>query len=34
MYFENVGGIHFEAALEILAKYGRVAVCGAIESYC
>ena len=33
MYFENVGGIHFEAAMETLTKYGRVAVCGAIDAY-
>jgi NADPH-dependent curcumin reductase CurA len=33
MYFENVGGIHFEAAMECLRPYGRVAVCGAISEY-
>lgn len=33
MYFENVGGIHFEAAMESLANHGRVAVCGMIDIY-
>jgi len=33
MYFENVGGIHFEAAMETLNDHGRVAVCGAISEY-
>lgn len=33
MYFENVGGIHFEAALAVLRQYGRVAVCGWISEY-
>lgn len=33
MYFENVGGIHFEAAMTCLRPYGRVAVCGAISGY-
>lgn len=33
MYFENVGGIHFEAALEVLRAQGRVAVCGGISEY-
>ena len=33
MYFENVGGIHFEAAMALLKKGGRVAVCGTISSY-
>jgi NADPH-dependent curcumin reductase CurA len=28
MYFENVGGIHFAAAMDCLAPKGRVAVCG------
>ena len=28
MYFENVGGIHFAAAMDVLAAKGRVAVCG------
>ena len=33
MYFENVGGIHFEAAMANLRAGGRVAVCGAISEY-
>lgn len=33
MYFENVGGIHFEAAMSCLRPYGRVAICGAISGY-
>eukprot|EP00035_Acanthoeca_spectabilis_P023443 m.449387 g.449387 ORF g.449387 m.449387 type:complete len:352 (-) comp19811_c0_seq1:71-1126(-) len=33
MYFDNVGGIHFEAAMATLAPYGRVAVCGGISRY-
>jgi NADPH-dependent curcumin reductase CurA len=33
MYFENVGGIHFAAAMDVLAPRGRVAVCGQIENY-
>lgn len=33
MYFENVGGYHFEAAYELLAPYGRIAVCGGISQY-
>jgi len=33
MYFENVGGIHFEAAMANLRQGGRVAVCGTISSY-
>mmetsp|Transcript_37970 Transcript_37970/g.118468 ORF Transcript_37970/g.118468 Transcript_37970/m.118468 type:complete len:346 (+) Transcript_37970:72-1109(+) len=33
MYFENVGGIHFEAAMSCLQVRGRVAVCGAISGY-
>jgi len=33
MYFENVGGIHFTAALASLRPYGRVAVCGQISEY-
>jgi NADPH-dependent curcumin reductase CurA len=28
MYYENVGGIHFAAAMDVLAPRGRVAVCG------
>lgn len=33
MYFENVGGIHFAAAMDVLAAKGRVAVCGQIDNY-
>ena len=33
MYYENVGGIHFEAAMALLRRYGRVAVCGWISEY-
>jgi NADPH-dependent curcumin reductase CurA len=33
MYFENVGGMHFEAAMELLRPRGRVAICGQISEY-
>jgi len=33
MYFENVGGMHFEAAMATLRTGGRVAVCGQIAEY-
>mmetsp|Transcript_74301 Transcript_74301/g.119912 ORF Transcript_74301/g.119912 Transcript_74301/m.119912 type:complete len:362 (-) Transcript_74301:335-1420(-) len=33
MYFENVGGMHFEAAMSCLRPRGRVAVCGVISGY-
>lgn len=33
MYFENVGGMHFEAAFNSLRPYGRIAVCGQIAEY-
>lgn len=33
MYFENVGGMHFEAALQTIKPKGRVAVCGCISQY-
>mmetsp|Transcript_16317 Transcript_16317/g.18478 ORF Transcript_16317/g.18478 Transcript_16317/m.18478 type:complete len:319 (-) Transcript_16317:135-1091(-) len=33
MYFENVGGIHFDAAMSCLKAKGRIAVCGTISSY-
>jgi NADPH-dependent curcumin reductase CurA len=33
MYFENVGGIHLEAAMDLLRSGGRVAVCGQISNY-
>jgi len=32
-YFENVGGSHFTAALEVLSQFGRVAACGMIQNY-
>lgn len=34
MYFDNVGGIHFEAAMACLRPHGRVAICGGITNYC
>jgi NADPH-dependent curcumin reductase CurA len=33
IYFENVGGDHFDAALACMNVYGRIAVCGAISNY-
>jgi NADPH-dependent curcumin reductase CurA len=33
MYFENVGGMHFEAAMQCLRPEGRVAICGVISDY-
>ena len=33
MYFENVGGMHFDAAFAALRPGGRIAVCGAIAGY-
>lgn len=33
MYFENVGGFHFEAAFSSLRDHGRIAICGLINSY-
>ncbi|SFM32627.1 hypothetical protein SAMN04487963_2061 [Marinobacter zhejiangensis] len=33
VYFENVGGEHLEAALEVMNDYGRIAVCGMIADY-
>lgn len=33
MYFENVGGIHFDAAYASLKRFGRIAVCGGISQY-
>lgn len=33
MYFENVGGMHFDAAFASLKAGGRIAVCGAISEY-
>ena len=32
-YFENVGGDHFQAAMNNMQEYGRIAVCGAISKY-
>lgn len=33
MYFENVGGMHFDAAFASLRPHGRIAVCGGISQY-
>jgi len=33
MYFDNVGGMHFEAAFRSLRPKGRIAVCGGISEY-
>ena len=33
VYYDNVGGDHLEAALDVLNRHGRVAVCGAISQY-
>ncbi|NUL44825.1 NADP-dependent oxidoreductase [Cellulosimicrobium funkei] len=33
VYFDNVGGDHLEAALEVMNDFGRLALCGAISSY-
>ncbi|KAH8197685.1 hypothetical protein TruAng_008144 [Truncatella angustata] len=33
IYFENVGGEHLEAALEVMNKDGRIPVCGMISDY-
>ena len=33
VYFENVGGIHLEAALEHMNKFGRIVMCGMISMY-
>jgi NADPH-dependent curcumin reductase CurA len=33
MYFENVGGMQFDAAFQSLKPYGRIAICGSISSY-
>ncbi|MEL6213275.1 MAG: NADP-dependent oxidoreductase, partial [Pseudomonadota bacterium] len=32
-YFENVGGMHLEAALNVIAFGGRIALCGMIAQY-
>ena len=33
VYFDNVGGEHLEAALDVFNRGGRAALCGAISSY-
>jgi NADPH-dependent curcumin reductase CurA len=33
VYFDNVGGDHLEAALDVFNDGGRAALCGAIASY-
>ncbi|MGZ6827954.1 MAG: NADP-dependent oxidoreductase [Mycobacteriales bacterium] len=33
VYFDNVGGEHLEAAIDVLKVHGRVAVCGMISAY-
>ena len=33
MYYENVGGVHFESAMTALRPHGRIAVCGVISKY-
>jgi NADPH-dependent curcumin reductase CurA len=33
IYFENVGGVHLEAALEHMNKFGRIVMCGMISMY-
>jgi NADPH-dependent curcumin reductase len=33
VYFDNVGGETLEAALSLLARYGRIVICGAISQY-
>lgn len=33
VYFENVGGIHLEAVLNLMNANGRIAVCGMIDQY-
>lgn len=33
LYFDNVGGDHLEAALDVLRPYGRAAICGMIALY-
>ena len=33
VYFDNVGGEHLEAALDVLRRGGRVAMCGAVSEY-
>ena len=33
VYFENVGGVHLQAALEHMNTFGRLVMCGAISRY-
>lgn len=33
VYFDNVGGDHLEAALDVMRRDGRVALCGAVAQY-
>ena len=33
VYFENVGGVHLQAALEHMNTFGRIIMCGAISMY-
>ena len=33
VYFENVGGEHLEAALNVMNHFGRIAACGMISTY-
>lgn len=33
IYFENVGGEHLEAALQLMNNFGRIPVCGLISQY-
>lgn len=33
VYFDNVGGQHLSAALELMRTHGRIALCGTISSY-
>jgi NADPH-dependent curcumin reductase CurA len=33
VFFDNVGGDHLEAALDVMNRDGRIAVCGAIAAY-
>lgn len=33
VYFDNVGGDHLEAALDVMRNGGRAALCGAISAY-
>lgn len=33
VFFDNVGGAHLEAALDVMNTHGRLAICGAISQY-